>query len=478
MIEPADPLAQWRRTKIVATLGPATADDVTVEALVRSGMNVARINLSHGTAEEHAALLATVRRVAARLDAAVGVLADLPGPKLRVGDLAEPVAVAAGDRVTLGDGADLPANFPELLRHFAAGQRVLVDDGAVALRVAAVEHTGGAHARVVLEAQNAGVIEARKGVNLPDTPLPIPAFTAEDEGHLRRVIELGVDFVAESFVRSAADVELLKRRIAELGGDQLVVAKIEKREALLALDDIVATADALMIARGDLGVEIPPAEVPVWQKRIIQAARVAARPVITATQMLQSMISNPRPTRAEASDVANAIYDSTCAVMLSGETSIGAYPVEAVGTMAEIARVVEADIARDGWPLQEWAQRRARTSDAISYAACDLARKIGAVAIVTPTATGATARAVARYRPSARVVAVSPRPRTVTQLALAWGVTPLLRDEVPHADAVIPSSNDAVLAAGLGAAGDLVVMTAGVHATAGSTNLIKAHVLQ
>ncbi|RPI28419.1 MAG: hypothetical protein EHM52_05130, partial [Actinomycetota bacterium] len=254
VIEPTDPLAQWRRTKIVATLGPATADEATMEALVRAGMNVARINLSHGTPEEHGALLTTVRRVATRLDTAVGVMADLPGPKLRVGDLAEPVAVAAGDRVTLGAGADLPVNFPELLRHFAAGQRVLVDDGAVALRVAAVESAGGADAKVVLEAQNAGLIEARKGVNLPDTPLPIPAFTAEDEGHLRHVLELGVDFVAESFVRSAADVELLKRRIAELGGDQLVVAKIEKREALLALDDIVAAADALMIARGDLGV--------------------------------------------------------------------------------------------------------------------------------------------------------------------------------------------------------------------------------
>ena len=478
MLQPTDPLAHWRRTKIVATLGPATAGEATVEALVRAGMNVARINLSHGGPDEHAALVATVRSVAGRLGAPVGVMVDLPGPKLRVGDLGGPVEVAAGDRVSLGADADLPVNFPGLLRHFAAGQRVLVDDGAVALRVAAVERAGSGDARLVLEAQNAGSIEARKGVNLPDTSLPIAAFTDEDEVHLRRVLELGVDLVAESFVRSAADVELLKRRIAELGGDQLVVAKIEKREALAALDDIVAAADALMIARGDLGVEIPPAEVPLWQKRIIRAARIAGRPVITATQMLQSMVSNPRPTRAEASDVANAIYDSTCAVMLSGETSVGAYPVEAVSTMAEIARVIEADIAQDGWPLQAWAQRPARTSDAISYAACDIARKIGAVAIVTPTATGATARAVARYRPSSRIVAVSPAPRTVAQLTLTWGATPLLRDEVDHADAVIPSSNDAIIASGLAEVGDMVVMTAGVRARAGSTNLIKAHVLQ
>lgn len=478
MTRPAERLTPWRRTKIVATLGPATAEESTIEALVRAGMDVARVNLSHGAPCEHTELIATVRRVAERLGTPVGVMADLPGPKLRVGDLAEPVAVAAGDRVTLGPDADLAVNFPELLDHFAAGQRVLVDDGIVALRVAGVERGGGRPTRLVLEAQNAGVIAARKGVNLPDTSLPIAAFTAADDEHLRRVVELGVDYVAESFVRAGSDVETLKRRIAELGGDQLVVAKIERREALAALDGIVAAADALMIARGDLGVEIAPAEVPLWQKRIIRAARIAARPVITATQMLQSMVANPRPTRAEASDVANAIYDSTCALMLSGETSVGAYPVEAVGTMAEIARVVEDDIAREGWPLQEWAQRPARISDAISYGACDIARKIGAVAIVTPTATGATARAVARYRPSPRIVAVSPRPRTVAQLTLAWGVTPLLRDEVPHADDVIPSSNDAVLAAGLASSGDLVVMTAGLQARAGSTNLIRAHVLR
>ena len=410
MDPPTDLLARQRRTKIVATLGPATADEATIEALVRAGMNVARVNLSHGTPEEHAAAIAAVRSVADRLDVPVGVMADLPGPKLRVGDLARPVVVAAGDRVTLGAEADLPVNFPELLRHFGEGQRILVDDGAVALRVTVVEGATRDGARVVLAAQNAGVIEAHKGVNLPDTPLPIPAFTAEDDEHLQRVVRIGVDFVAESFVRSAADVELLKRRIAELGGDQLVVAKIEKRDALTALDEIVAAADALMIARGDLGVEIPTAEVPVWQKRIIHAAIVAARPVITATQMLQSMVSNPRPTRAEASDVANAIYDSTCAVMLSGETAVGAYPVEAVSTMAEIARVAESDIARDGWPLQPWAQRPTTISDAISYGACDIARKIRAVAIVTSTATGATALAVARYRPSPRIIAVSPRP--------------------------------------------------------------------
>jgi pyruvate kinase len=325
---------------------------------------------------------------------------------------------------------------------------------------------------------NAGIGSGVSGRFTPLRASMTPAFTPEDDEHLQRALRMGVDLVAESFVRSGADLELLKRRIAELGGDQLVVAKIEKRDALTALDEIVAAADALMIARGDLGVEIPTAEVPLWQKRIIQKAMVEARPVITATQMLQSMVSSPRPTRAEASDVANAIYDSTCAVMLSGETAVGLYPVEAVSTMAEIARTIEADIERDGWPLQQWALRPASVSDAISYGACDIARKIRAVAIVTSTQTGATARAVARYRPSPRIVAVSPRPRTVGQLTLSWGVTPLLRAEAADAEGVIAGSNEAILAKGLGARGELVVMTAGVQVQPGSTNLIRAHVLR
>jgi pyruvate kinase len=488
-----------RRTKIVATLGPASGDRAVVGALMRAGMDVARINLSHGSPAEHRAFVTLVRESAARMGLPVAVLADLPGPKLRVGDLEHPVAVATGDRVMLGSGlgplgqatgtavGPLPVNFPDLLRHLEPGQRLLVDDGAVALRVVELDSSGDDGPIVALEAENAGAIGSRKGVNLPDTDLPIAALTEDDDAHLRRALEHDVDLIALSFVRRAADVELLRRRIAEQGGRQLVVAKIEKREALARCDEIVAAADAVMIARGDLGVEIPPAEVPVWQKRIIRAARAAGKPVITATQMLQSMIEHPRPTRAEASDVANAIYDSTCAVMLSGETAVGAYPIQAVATMAEIARTVEADLEEHDerslapivpslTPAMSQASEGA-VSDAISYGACDVARRVGAAAIVTATATGATARAVAKYRPREPIVAVSPDPRTVRQLALTWGVTPLLGADAGDADGVIAGANDLVLAHDLAPVGAVVVMTAGVQSAPGATNLIKAHVL-
>ena len=263
-------------------------------------------------------------------------------------------------------------------------------------------------------------------MNLPDTRLPIGALTAADRELLAWGMGQDVDYVALSFVRRADDVRELKELIAAAGGDQLVVAKIEKKEALAAHDEIIAAADAVMVARGDLGVEIDPATVPIWQKRIIHAANLAGKPVITATQMLQSMVASPRPTRAEASDVANAIYDATSAVMLSGETAIGCYPAEAVRTMAEIALVVEADIERQGRAPQPWAAGRTGVSGAISHGACEVAQRVGAAAIVSATFSGATARAVARHLPAQPIVAVSPNRRVVNQLALCWGVCPLL----------------------------------------------------
>ena len=371
-----------RRTKIVATLGPVSRDARVLERLVEAGVDVARINLSHGTAAEHAGSIAAVRRTAARRGAPLAVLIDLPGPKLRLGDLPRPLAVKAGEAVVLGatPAAQLPVNFPELLPHFNAGELVLIDDGAVALKVIAVTPP-----TVTLEVLNDGAIESRKGVNLPDTQLPIGALTANDRELLAWGLRQDIDYVALSFVRSAGDVRELKELIAAAGGDQLVIAKIEKKEALADHEEIVAAADAVMVARGDLGVEIDPAMVPIWQKRIIHAANVAGKPVITATQMLQSMVTSPRPTRAEASDVANAIYDATSAVMLSGETAIGGYPVEAVRTMAEIALVVEADIERQGRAPQPWAAGRTGVSNAISYGACEVAHRVGAAAIVSAT---------------------------------------------------------------------------------------------
>ncbi len=464
-----------RRTKIVATLGPASRQDRVLEQLIAAGMDIARINLSHGTMAEHAASIAAVRRAASDHDAPLAVLIDLPGPKLRLGDLPQPITASTGQTVVLGApaSAQLPVNFPELLPYFAAGELVLIDDGAVALRVRSVSPP-----TVTLEALNDGVITSRKGVNLPDTRLPIPPLTTADRELLDWGLRQDVDYVALSFVRRAEDVRELKELIAAAGGDQLVVAKIEKKEALAVYEDIIAAADAIMVARGDLGVEIDPAMVPIWQKRIIQAANAAGKPVITATQMLQSMVTSPRPTRAEASDVANAIYDATSAVMLSGETAIGAYPVEAVRTMADIALVVEADIERAGRAPQPWTAERAGVSNAISYGACEVAYRVGAAAIVTATYSGATARAVARNMPTQPIVAVSPNQRVVNQLALCWGVCPLLGGRWGSFEEIVAEANDLVLANALGQRTQIVVVTAGLQTNQpGKTNLIKAHVL-
>lgn len=464
-----------RRTKIVATLGPASRHERVLEQLLKAGMDVARINLSHGSTAEHAESIAAVRRAAAGRGAPLAVLIDLPGPKLRLADLPRPVAVKAGETVVLGTppAAELPVNFPELLPYFTAGELVLIDDGAVALRVSAVSPP-----TVTLEVLNDGTIESRKGVNLPDTRLPIGALTATDRELLAWGLRQDVDYVALSFVRCADDVRELKELIAAAGGDQLVIAKIEKKEALATYEEIIAAADAVMVARGDLGVEIDPAMVPIWQKRIIHAANVAGKPVITATQMLQSMVTSPRPTRAEASDVANAIYDATSAVMLSGETAIGDYPAVAVHTMAEIALAVEADIEREGRAPQPWAAGRTGVSNAISHGACEVAHRVGAAAIVSATFSGATARAVARNLPDQPIVAVSPNQRIVNQLALCWGVSALLGTHRGTFEEVVREANDLVLANGFAQRGQVVVVTAGLQTNQpGKTNLIKAHVL-
>ncbi len=459
----------------MATLGPVSRHEGVLDRLVAAGMDVARINLSHGTPAEHEEAIAAARGAAAAHASPLAVLIDLPGPKLRLGDLAQPLSVKAGQHIALGAGSTgmLPVNFPDLLPHLRAGERVLVDDGAVALRV---RHA--LPSSLSLEVLNDGIIDSRKGVNLPDSRLPIGALTAADRELLDWGLRQDVDYVALSFVGCADDVRELKEAIAAAGGDQLVVAKIERKEALVEYEAIIAAADAVMVARGDLGVEIDPALVPVWQKRIIHAANVAGKPVITATQMLQSMIGSPRPTRAEASDVANAIYDATSAVMLSGETAVGGYPVEAVRTMAEIACVVEEDIESQGRAPQTWAAGRTGVSNAISHGACEVAHRVGASAIISATYSGATARAVARNFPGQPIIAVSPNQRVVNQLALSWGVHPLLGTRNGTFEEIVAEACFLVEEGGHGAPGDVVVITAGLQTNqAGKTNLIKAHVL-
>ena len=473
-----------RRTRIVATIGPATTDQAALEALLAAGMDAARINFSHGDPAAQAELLCRLRALGRRRGRPLAVIADLPGPKLRIGELAAPVHVAAGVTVSVGIDAELPLSDPQLITHVRPGDRVLIDDGAVALVVLSSKD-----GRASLRALNEGTVSSHKGVNLPDTSLPVAAMTERDCELLGIALKAGADHIALSFVRSASDVADLRAALVKAGSAARIIAKIEKKEALAAIDEIVAASDAIMVARGDLGVEIPPAEVPLWQKAIITAARRAGRPVITATQMLQSMVTNPRPTRAEASDVANAILDSTDAVMLSAETAVGAYPIDSVRTMAEIAVTAERGLpgldacgpaATDalGAPLAA-SDRQAAVTGAISSGACDVANRIGAVAIVTSTMSGRTARAVARLRPTQPVIALSADTLVVDQLALCWGVTPLPCDGAESFEAVVKEADAILVARGLCRRGDLVVITAGMQGyTPGTTNLIKAHVVR
>jgi pyruvate kinase len=461
-----------RRTKIVATIGPASATRDRVLALARAGMDAARLNFSHGTHEEHAERGRLVRSVQEELDKPIALVADLQGPKLRVGDLDAPIRLAReGEAVVTFDGRAqdgevpvLPAVLGEVLQ---PGHDVLIDDGHVHLRVKEVEH---ARARCAVLA--GGLVEAHKGVNVPGVPIPIPSLTQKDRRDLAFALELGVDFVALSFVRSAADVREMRELLGAAGSTAHVIAKIEKAEAIDALDEIVAESDAIMVARGDLGVEIGPASVPLLQKRIISTALDRGKPVITATQMLESMEHRPEPTRAEASDVANAVLDGSSALMLSGETAIGEFALEAVEYMDRIARAVEPSLGyRHQLPE---ASDEPTVGNAMSNAACDLAEVVGAKAIVVPTFTGRTASAVARLRPRRPIVGVTHHPYAVQQMAIEWGVTPIRIAEASDVEDLWARSLEAARESGLVHAGDRVVITAGTAVNIpGSTNVIK-----
>jgi pyruvate kinase len=469
--------APQRRTKIVATLGPASSSLETVGALVDAGMDAARLNLSHGTHDEHAARARLVRAVEEATGRPLSLLADLQGPKLRIGDLAEPVQLKRGDRVlvvgerssTDGELPVSPAVIGEVLQ---PGHDVLIDDGLVRLHVDGVEH-GRAACSVVV----GGRVSSHKGVNLPGVPIPIPSLTRKDVDDLEFAIGIGVDFVALSFVRSAADVRDLRALMADSGSQARIVAKVEKAEAVEMLDEILEEADVVMVARGDLGVEIGAAEVPLLQKRIILRCLERGKPVITATQMLESMVHSPEPTRAEASDVANAILDGTSAVMLSGETAVGEYPVEAVATMDRIAAAIEPSMGyRHELPE---AAERPTIGQAMSNAACDIAEAIGAQAILVPTVTGRTASAVARLRPRRPIVALTHARAVLRQLPLEWGVTPLSIPETANVEHLWEASLDAARAAGVVGPGDRVVITAGTAVNvAGSTDTIRVEVVR
>ncbi|HEY6031900.1 MAG TPA: pyruvate kinase [Gaiellaceae bacterium] len=464
-----------RRTKIVATLGPVSSSHDAVAELARAGVNAFRLNFSHGSHDEHAERIRLVRAVQDELGKPLAVMADLQGPKLRIGELPTPRTLVQGDEIVVvgeqqAKDSELPIA-PEVIGEvLRPGHDVLIDDGLVRLKVEEVEE-GRARCAVLV----GGVVSSHKGVNLPGVPVPIPSLTRKDMDDLHFALELDVDYVALSFVRAAADVRDLKELIASTGSPAHVIAKIEKAEAVDALDEVLLESDAVMVARGDLGVEIGPALVPLIQKRIILRALERGKPVITATQMLESMVQHPEPTRAEASDVANAILDGTSAVMLSGETAVGRYAIEAVQTMDKIACAVEPSLGyRHELPE---ADEEPTVGQAMSNAACDLAEALHAVAILVPTFTGRTASAVARLRPRRPIVALSHHDWSVRQMALEWGVTPVLIAESHDVDDLWARSIEAARGTGLVQAGDRVVLTAGTAVNMpGSTNVIKVEI--
>ena len=469
------------RTKIVCTLGPASRGPNALRDLIRSGMNVARINYSHGTQDEHRAAFDAVRRAADAEGATVAVIADLRGPKFRLGVLARPVEVAVGDRIALsadsaadGSGGVFPLPHPQLLYGLRVGSRLLIDDGAIEAVVRKVL-SGVADVEVVV----GGRLSSHKGVAAPGATQHLEALTDKDRADAAHAVACGADYVALSFVQSSDDVRALRMLLDSMpdGRSTGVVAKIEKREAIDHLDGILHATDAVMVARGDLGVEVSPQEVPMHQKDIIRRANRLGVPVITATQMLQSMVENPRPTRAEASDVANAILDGTDAVMLSAETAVGRYPREAVAMMREIAAIAEHRMPCRMDDVRFGALEHAHPiTDAVSGATVRVADEVGAKLIATSTWSGYTARQIARERPRLPIVALTPNEPVRRQLALVWGVQTLVVPQYSGTDEMLDVVSRALIDAALAAPGDLIVVSAGIpFGGGGKTNFLKVH---
>lgn len=464
-----------RRTKIVCTLGPATDSSEGIRNLLEAGMDVVRLNFSHGERETHRGTIRRIREAAEEFGRQTGILQDLGGPKIRLGELPEEgVDLVTGERVALGvegrapDGA-LPVGYPHLLEDVRRGESILLADGLVELEVEEVKAD-----RLVCAVLNGGTVTSRKGVNLPHAELRVAAFTDKDREDLEVGLEEGVDFVALSFVRHERDLAPVRERLDRLELPPMLIAKIEKPQAVERLEPILGAVDGVMVARGDLGVEMPPERVPMVQKTIIAAARRAGRPVITATQMLRSMVDSPRPLRAEASDVANAVLDGTDAVMLSEETAIGRFPGEAVRVLDRVAREAEPALDHRHMLVDSESSWVPELTGAISRAACELAASIGAAAIVTTTASGATARLVARLRPRSPVLAMTTSQPAARQLALSWGVTPAVAALGTDGEAITAAVRRQLEIHGLGAAGDRVVITAGLPlGGSGTTNLIR-----
>ena len=469
-----------RRTKIVCTLGPASNSPAMIEALIEAGMNVARINMSHGTADSHARMMDVVRSVSTRLGANVPILLDLSGPKMRIGALAVGSAqLRAGDKFTLttrpvpGDWKEVSISYAPLVTDVNKDDRILMGDGEIELRVASKTATD-----VVCEVVNGGELKSNKGLNAPGVRLRETVPTERDMVSVAFGIEHAADYFALSFVRTVEEVQRLRWILRERGSDIPIIAKIEKKEALDNLPGILEASDAVMIARGDLGLEIPIQQVPLVQKDVIRACLAAAKPVITATQMLESMIQNPRPTRAEAADIANAVFDGTDAVMLSGETASGKYPVESVRTMAEVAQASEARIDYAAKFAEQAPKPGSSIPEAVAHAACATAIEIGARVILCCTRSGQTAVYVSNHRAPTQIAVITPHEPTLKRTMLYWNTISVRITGGGDTDTMIGKAKEAVVAAGIAGRGDRVVIVAGVPVDVpGTTNMIKADVL-
>jgi len=467
-----------RRAKIVCTLGPSTNTEAEIRQLMLLGMDVARLNFSHGSHEEHLQRIRTLRKVAASLGRTVCILQDLQGPKIRTGPLVNhtPIELVAGSRITItnkeipGTAELLGTTFKTLAREAEIGSRILLSDGRLSLKVLRVEGED-----VLCEVIDGGMLGEHQGINLPGAVLSVPSLTSKDKKDLAFGLAQNVDVVAISFVRGAADIRAVKKIISAAGSDTPVIAKLEKPQAIENLEEILEIADGVIVARGDLGVEVPPERVPAIQKHVIRRALLWRKPVITATQMLDSMIQNPRPTRAEASDVANAIYDGSDAVMLSGETAAGKYPLQAVSMMARIVVEAEADIRKVTAPRRR-EERQLTIPEAICESVANMAEELSMGSIAVFTATGTTAGLISKYRPRAEIYAFSPVPAVCHRMNLFWGVRPVLIKAPRTVEAMIEATEVELRRAKGAATDDIVGIVGGTRMVLhGSTNFIRLH---
>jgi pyruvate kinase len=474
-------MMDMRKTKIICTLGPSSCDAELIKELIRKGMNAARFNFSHGTYQSHGQLLHALKEARNELKVPIAAILDTKGPEIRTKSFQNGSAtVKTGDRFSLitgetaGDETKVATTYPELYRAVKPGNRILIDDGLIALMVAEIEGT-----EIKCIVLNGGVIGNNKGINIPNVIIDLPALTQKDQEDIKFAIQNDFDYIAASFIRKASDVLTIRQLLRENGGEDIgIISKIENRQGVENFDAIIEASDAIMVARGDLGVEIPVFEVPIIQKQIIKKCLRAGKPVITATQMLDSMIRNPRPTRAEASDVANAVFDGTSAIMLSGETASGKYPLESVATMADIAVTAEKEI-------NYWQRfRKIGTIDektiayAISRACCTTAMDLNAKTIITVTQSGHTARMISRFRPQCPIAAVTSSVKVQRKLSILWGISAEIADEVGSTDELFQIGIEKAVSMGLASPGDMVVISAGVPVgIKGTTNLVKAQIV-